>query len=288
MFSASADALIGGREGDGVAAEVLASGEAGVHGNEVRGGGVRRAPAGADGGPHGGVMVAREGGEIFAGSLLNGAEDIEGGGEIAFHGDGGAGALGQRIEGGIDARGEGLDVLAVGGSEGNGVDHDLRPVGTAHAADQEGLVVDAAGGRGGGRDVEQEGRLAIDSQVVDRGMDGVAFERAEEGREGLRFEQGGAGGEAVAHVVGERLAFGVIEDQVGEVRRFGRAQRQFQGNGRHATTLQQAIDELRHPRIHPIGRLGELVEHFALGIDDVGFRVHECAVVLVQLQSHER
>jgi len=103
-------------------------------------------------------------------------------------------------------------------------------------------VVDAAGGRGGEGDVEQEGRLAIDGEIVDRGMNGVAFERAEEGREGLGFEQGGAGGEAVAHVTGERFALGVIEDEVGQVRRFGRAQRQLQGNGRHATTLQQATD----------------------------------------------
>ena len=70
-------------------------------------------------------------------------------------------------------------------------------------------------------------------------MNGVAFQRAEEGREGLEFEHGGAGREAIAHVVGERLALGVIEDQVGQVRRFGRAQRQFQGNGGHAITLQQ-------------------------------------------------
>ena len=210
-------------------------------------------------------------------------EGVEGGGEILFDGDGGAGSLRQRIESRIDAGGEGFDVLAVGGSEGNGVDDDLRPVGTAHATDEEGLVIDAAGGRGCRGDVEQEGGLAIHGEVIDRGMDGVAFERAEEGREGLGFEQGGAGREAIAHVTGERFALGVIEDQVGQVHRFGRAQRQFEGNGRHATTLQQAIDELRHAGSIQIGGLGEFVEHFALGIDDVGFRVHERAVVLVQL-----
>ncbi len=73
-------------------------------------------------------------------------------------------------------------------------------------------------------------------------MDRVALQRAEEGREGLELEHGGAGREAVAHVLGERLALGVVEDQVGQFRRFRRAQRQFQGNGRHATTLQQATD----------------------------------------------
>src|SRR5207302_1667367 len=103
-FFGLVESVIGGWDRDDVAAEALASGEArgGVPSGEVRGGGVGRTPAGADGGPHGGVMVAGEGGEILAGSLLNGAEAVEGGGEIFFDGDGGAGSLRQRIKGRID------------------------------------------------------------------------------------------------------------------------------------------------------------------------------------------
>src|ERR1017187_6731013 len=53
-------------------------------------------------------------------------------------------------------------------------------------------------------------------------------------------------------------------------------------NSTAGAALQEGIDKLRHAGGHPIGRFGELLQHLALGIDDVSFRVHERAVVLVQ------
>src|ERR1035441_7101754 len=111
-----------------------------------------------------------------------------------------------------------------------------------------GVGLSAAGGRGGEGHVEQQrdtgaipsAASAIHGQVVHRAMHGVALQRARERRDGLEFEDGGARRQPVAHVVGQGLAFGAIEDEIGKFRRFRGAQRQFHWNRGHALTLQQA------------------------------------------------
>ena len=191
-------------------------------------------------------------------------ERVEGGRVTFPDGNGGARALGLRIEGRIDARGKGFYVLAGVRAEGNRVDDHFRPVGTAHASDEERMVVDAAGRRGGQRQVEQERELEaihggrIHGQVVHRVMDRVALQRTEIGGDGLEFEHRGAGSEAVAHISGQRFTFGVVENQVGQFRRFRGAERQFQGNGGHAlnsTAARRSAGSSADPSSRPVRRV---------------------------------
>ena len=185
-----------------------------------------------------GFRIRGRGGKVPAAALQDGAKGVKRGGEVARNRDGGARALRARQESGADPGDELLDVLAVGRAEGHGVDNDFRTIGPAHAANQKRLVEYAAAGRRGGREVQQQrsAPAGIDGQIVAGGMNGIALERAEVRRDGFQPQHGGPRRQAMANLVVERLALGLLEDQDGQLGRLGGPQRQVERDGCHGST----------------------------------------------------
>src|SRR5439155_26893857 len=117
----------------------------------------------------------------------------------------------------------------------------LGTIGAPQATDQERLVKDAAGGRGGGGEIEEMRRSsdAIDGEIVRAGMYGIGSERAEIGSNGFELERASARREAITQLVIERLAPGDIVDQGGDLRGFRRTHGQIEWNGCHESSLEQ-------------------------------------------------
>ena len=65
-------------------------------------------------------------------------------------------------------------------------------------------------------------------------MDGVALQGPHVGRDGLQLQDRRPGRQAVAQVLRQRFALGVLEDEVGQFTGFRRPQRQIEGDGCHA------------------------------------------------------
>src|SRR3979411_2756135 len=83
-------------------------------------------------------------------------------------------------------------------------------------------------------------RQRVDCDVVCLGMDRIVGERGDNRPEALNVERSNSSSDAIANVVAQPLALGMLEHEIGECRRFARPKRQLKRDAAQENPLARA------------------------------------------------